>query len=79
MTASSHRSQLVYDDLASVAEMSVDARAAGANLRLPMLLGTPAPRAVPLTAMVGREEPKRQLEIPEAARRLADALELHLG
>ena len=78
MATSQERSHLAYDDSVSLAELSADVRAAGANLSLPTVFGTRS-RAVPLVDLVGREAPKRQIEVPEAARRLADALELHLG
>jgi hypothetical protein len=63
-----------YDDLDSPATMHVDAAAAGQ--RLPRL----APRLAYADLYTGfpHDLPKREIEVTEAAQRIANALHLHL-
>jgi hypothetical protein len=72
-----------YDDLATPAEMHADCEAAGRNLRLERRLVRAARSAVRPAPSIHfedfpREVPKRDIEISEAAARLAGALHLHL-
>ena len=72
--------RLAYDDAATPQEMSADCRAAGDRLRL----GRAAEAALsgPRPSLdfedYPREVPKRDIQVSEAAVRLADALHLHL-
>jgi hypothetical protein len=68
-----------YDDLASPAEMLDDCRATGRNLRLEQAVrraGRPAP-SLSFDDQPA-ERPKRDIEVSEAAARLAGALHFHL-
>jgi hypothetical protein len=87
VAASNPASRLVYDELASPQEMSVDARAAGQNLRLPALdpsaLQGAAEAAVnPAPSLRYEDYPaevaKPEIRVSEAAARLANALHLHV-
>jgi hypothetical protein len=60
--------RLAYDDMATPAEMSADCRQIGLHLDLERRL---ARAAETISA-------KRDIEITEAAQRIANALELHL-
>jgi len=79
MTDEHRAPRLAYDDPATPEEMRADCRAAGANLHLER-----AARAVARPAPslyfedYPRELPKRDIEISEAAARLAGALNLQL-
>ena len=71
--------RLAYDDLAEWQQMSADCRAVGENLglaRAARAAVTPAPSLH--FEDFPREVPKRDIQISEAATRLANALQLHL-
>ena len=61
--------RLAYDDLSTLAEMNADSRAVQASLARPL---TSAARDLL------REQPKGEIEISEAAARLAGALNLQV-
>jgi len=68
-----------YDELGTPAQMRADCRAASRNLRLERVAGRllgPAPSIH--FEDYPREVPKREIRFPEAAQRIANALELHL-
>ncbi|WP_134738714.1 hypothetical protein [Nocardioides sp. 503] len=72
-----------YEELTSPQQMRADCEAAGRNLRLESRLeraaraaSRPAPSI--LFADFPREVPKREIQVSEAATRLANALHLHL-
>ncbi len=72
-----------YDDPATPAEMHADCEAVGRNLGLERRLERAAESAVgPVPSIhfedFPREVPKRDIEISEAAARLANAFHLHL-
>jgi hypothetical protein len=72
-----------YDDLASLAEMRADCEAVGRNLGLQRRLERAAQSAVgPVPSIhfddFPREVAKRDIEISDAAARVANALHLHL-
>lgn len=72
-----------YDELAGPAEMHADCEAVGRNLGLQKKLARAARSAVEPAPSIHfedfpREVPKRDIEISEAAVRLAGALHLHL-
>ncbi|HEU5035914.1 MAG TPA: hypothetical protein VFT70_02835 [Nocardioides sp.] len=69
MTASQSSGRLAYDDAATPAEMSADCRATQAALAWPV-------RAA--AAHLAQEHGKQTIEIPEAAARLARAINLQL-
>ncbi len=81
-------SRLPYDDLACVSDMEVDCHAAGRALHLSV--GREAAAAAALTRAARRPAPsihfadfprevrKRDIEVGDAALRLANALSLHL-
>ena len=82
MTPDPHR--LAYDELASPAEMHADCEQVGRNLGFDGRLARAAEAATEPPPSIHyedypREEPKRDIRISEAAQRLANALELHLG
>jgi len=75
-TPSSH---LSYAEFSSTAEMAADCRAVGRNMRLDRIqraAHAPAP-SIHYTDFP-REVPKREIQISDAAARLANALHLHL-
>ena len=61
--------RLAYDDASTPAEMSADCRAAQAALAWPVHAAA---------ARLAREQGKQSIEIPEAAARLAGALNLQI-
>jgi hypothetical protein len=68
-----------YDELATPAQMQADCRATTRNLRLERVAErvlAPAP-SIHFDEFP-REVPKREIRYPEAAQRIANALELHL-
>lgn len=79
MTGTLPSPHLAYDDLTSPQEMSIDCQVVGRNLRLAQ-----AARAAvkPAPSIHFEDFPqdvaKREIRIPEAAARLANALQLHL-
>ncbi|MFC4786572.1 hypothetical protein ACT8ZV_19010 [Nocardioides sp. MAHUQ-72] len=80
MTAAKPPARLAYDDASTPAEMSADCRATGANLRLQRVAAA-AVRPAPSIRFEDypREVTKRgEIEITEAATRIANALHLHL-
>lgn len=86
MTASRPYQPLAYDDADTAADMSADCRAVEAALRLPARR-TPAQHAAraltrPVPSILfedyPREVAKRDIEVSDAAARLAAALHLHL-
>jgi hypothetical protein len=79
MTAAKPSHRLAYDDASTPEEMSADCRAAGHNLHLERA----AKAAVEPAPSIHfedypREVGKREIQISEAAARLANALHLHL-
>lgn len=79
MTDERRPARLAYDDPASPEEMRADCRAAGENLHLARAarrVARPAPSLY--FEDFPREQPKREIEISEAAARLAGALNLQL-
>ncbi|GAA2148074.1 hypothetical protein GCM10009844_26070 [Nocardioides koreensis] len=80
MTAAKPSHRLAYDDASTPAEMSADCRAAGKNLHLERAARAAVAPAPSLHFEdYPREVGKRgEIEISEAAARLADALHLHL-
>ncbi|MGN0064532.1 MAG: hypothetical protein ACI379_09845 [Nocardioides sp.] len=79
MSRSTPDSHLTHDEMASTAEMVADCRAVGQNLRLDRIARAahnPAPSIH--FADFPQEIPKRDIQISEAATRLANALHLHL-
>ncbi len=82
------RARLPYDDLSSVSDMGADCEAAGRALHLSV--GRDAVEAAALARAARRPAPsirfddfprevvKRDIEVGEAAQRLANALSLHL-
>jgi hypothetical protein len=83
MTAETTPGQAVapfaWEEPDTLAQMASDCRAAGVNLRLDRV-GRAALRPSPsiLFQDFPRDLPKREIQVPEAARRIADALHLHL-
>ncbi|MCW2834670.1 MAG: hypothetical protein JWN68_2623 [Nocardioides sp.] len=80
MTPRTAASHLTHDELSPTPEMAADCRAVGANLRLER-----AARAAvrgPRLSLHFEDYPaeihKREIEVSEAAARLANALHLHL-
>jgi hypothetical protein len=79
MTSRTPASHLIHDELSPTVEMTADCRAVGANLRLER-----AARAAVSTPPSIRFEDypseirKREIEVSDAAARLANALHLHL-
>jgi hypothetical protein len=72
-------SHLVHDELDSPGSMRHDARAVGDNLRLERVARAAVAGAPSLDyADFPREVPKREIEVTDAAARLANALHLHL-
>jgi len=73
--------RLAYDDSATIGEMASDARRCGARLRGLERAAGRAAGPVPSLRFddFPREVAKTDIAISDAARRLADALELHLG
>ena len=61
--------RLAYDDLSTPAEMAADGRAAQASLTRPLAVAA---------RDLAREQPKRGIEISDAAARLAGAMNLQL-
>ncbi|MBS2937511.1 hypothetical protein KDN32_07135 [Nocardioides sp. J2M5] len=87
MTTSTPRPQrpshLVHDELATPQEMAADCRAAGRNLGLEARLERAARAAVSAPPSLRFEDypaevGKREIQVSEAAARLAAALHLHL-
>ena len=85
MTALPRATRPAYDDLGTLQEMHADCRAASANLpalalddleRAARAAVRPAPSL--LFDDYPREQPKRGIEVTEAAQRLANSLHLHL-
>ena len=72
--------RLAYDDAATPQEMSADCRAAGDRLRLNRAAEAAVSGRRPSLDFEDypREVPKRDIQVSEAAVRLADALHLHL-
>lgn len=79
MSRSTPDSHLTYDEMSSPTEMADDCRAVGHNLRYDRI-SEAAQRPVPSIhfADFPQEIPKREIQISEAATRLANALHLHL-
>lgn len=82
MTATTHGARLPYDDLATPHEMYEDCRAAGENLSLPNLAHAAQMASAPAPSIrfedYPREVVKKEIEVSDAAARLASALHLHL-
>ncbi len=79
MTLSSRPAHLVHDELGTPAELAVDCREIGRNLRLERAVraavaAPPSIRFEDYPSEVG----KREIRISDAAARLANALHLHL-
>ncbi|WP_341230609.1 hypothetical protein [Nocardioides salarius] len=80
--------RLAYDDLAPISDMGTDCEAAGRALHLSVGREAVAAAAVARAAVrpapsihfadFPREVPKRDIEVGEAAQRLANALSLYL-
>ena len=81
LTGPTPASDSTYDDLAA-AETHADCRAVGHNLRLPALQRAAERALEPAPSLhyadYPREVGKREIEVSEAAARLAAALHLHL-
>ena len=80
MTPAKPSTRLPYDDASTPAEMSADCRATGDNLRLRRAAEAAVSRQSPSLHFEDypREVGKRDIEISEAAARIANALHLHL-
>ena len=79
MTASRPPQLLAYDDLATPQEMAADCQTAGRNLRLAQAARAAVQPAPSIRFEdFPREVAKREIQISQAATRLANALHLHL-
>lgn len=81
MTASTDLHGVPYAELATPRQMRLDCEAVGDNLRLPLERAARAALSTPPSihfADFPREVPKRDLQISDAAARLANSLHLHL-
>lgn len=79
MTPRTPASHLVHDELSPTPEMAADCRAIGANLRLERMSRAvvSAPPSIHF-ADFPSDVPKREIQVSEAAARIANALHLHL-
>ena len=76
--------RLAYDDMATPAEMHADCEEVGRHLGLERSLARAAQAATEPPPSIHfedfpREVPKPEIRVSEAAQRIANALELHLG
>ncbi len=79
MTPGTPSSHLIHDELASAPEMTADCRALGANLKLQRaaLAAVSVPPSIHFEDYP-TEVHKRDIEVTEAAAKIANALHLHL-
>ncbi len=79
MTFTTPASHLIHDELSPTPEMTADCRAAGVNLQLERIARAAAstPPSIHF-ADYPREIAKRDIDVTDAARRLANELHLHL-
>ncbi|EON23229.1 MULTISPECIES: hypothetical protein [Nocardioides] len=79
MTPRTPASHLVHDELSPTPEMAADCRALGANLHLERVARAAVETPPSLHfADFPSDVPKREIQVSEAAARIANALHLHL-